>query len=264
MSSVFGRLNFSSISGVEVSNLSSNTASTLEQLPSFMNDWQTTDVANSDTSGYYKNPVSANITSIWGVSNSIISIAGINQANANVISDAANNLYESANNFMNHTDRISGVVPVNANTTLLPHYNTAVAVGKMVIYLTNKSDGIQNNAPIIGNFSSLFTSANLTSYYSTISSYPQTIINSIGIDPLDSSYTCNLTPTQINTIANNINAVATFMNTKLTSDVNFYNTCQAIVDDYNIVKQFSNMGDSEIYLVENLVGSNKLLSRLNS
>jgi len=233
-------------------------------MPAFMNSWQTEDVASSNTGGYFKNPVSNDIINIWNVSNTIIGITNIaSTPGTSTIYDVTLQLISSANTFIAHTNRLSGMEPVNSDTATLPHYDTAVSIGKMVIYLTSKSDGIQNNAPIIGNFTSLFTANDLISYYSTISPYPQTIINSMGTDESGNSVS-NLTSNQINTILTDITAIKIFMDTKRTSDVNFYNNCQSIVNDFNSVKQFTNMGDTETYLLNNFIGSDKLVSRLNS
>jgi hypothetical protein len=45
-------------------------------------------------------------------------------------------------------------------------------------------------------------------------------------------------------------------------DINFFTNSRSVVDDYNAVKGFTKMGQTEIYLTENLIGSNKLLSRI--
>lgn len=263
--SIFGRLNIDSSTISFSTELSAGTQKTLKQMPPFLNEWQTQDMSANNAGGYYENKLTANIVSLWSVSNSINIIVGLSETNASSILDASNNLYDAANSFMGHTDRISGVAEPNEETTNLPHYQSAVSAGKIVVYITNQSDGINNNAPIIGNFTSLFTANDLISYYQTIQNYPNTVANSIiftsggGIVP--DTYTSNLSPTQISTIANNINAVATFMNTKRTHDEEFYTNCQLIVDDYNRVSNFSEMGDSEKYLV-NYVGTNKLKSRV--
>jgi hypothetical protein len=269
MSSIFDRLGFdSTAAGGNVSELSSNTTSTVSQMPPLLNDWQKDAVATSNTSSLMKNSLETDIQNLWNVSNNIISITGLNLSNASNISHAANNLNAAANNFMGHTNRISGVSPVNSDTSTLPHYNTAIAAGKMVMYLVSQSDGIQNNAPIIGNFTSLFTSSNLVSYYATVNSYPTLVASSMsestGGDPPTSTYTSNLSSIQIQTISQNINTAATFMNDRRTYDVGFYANCQSVISDFQKVKQFSNMGETEIYLINNFVGTEKLINNINS
>lgn len=258
--SIFGRLGYdaSNTSSI-VSPLSANVISTMSNLPPLLNTWQTADAANNDVGGYFQNPV-ANLTqSIWNVANSIIAIPDLNEvANLANISLYANNLSLSANNFYSHTNRISGVT-TNDDHPELPHYNSAVAVSKVVMYITFQSDGVQNNAPMMGNFTSLTQSNNLTISYNTIKNYANTIANSINV----STHTTNLTSIQINTIQQGMNVATDLMNSRRTADVNFYYNSQSIVDDYNTLKQFSNPGQSESYLLNNFNGTDKLKSRIN-
>lgn len=259
--SIFGRLGYDAANTSNiVSPLSANVISTMSNLPPLLNTWQTADAANNDVGGYFQNPV-ANLTqSIWNVANSIIAIPDLNYvaALANV-SLSANALSLSANNFYSHTNRLSGV-STNDDNPSLPHYNSAVAVSKVVMYITFQSDGIQNNAPMMGNFTSLTQANNLTISYNTIINYANTIANSIN----HASNTTNLTAVQINTIQQGMNVATDLMNSRRTADVNFYYNSQSIVNDYNTLKQFSNPGQSESYLLNNFVGTDKLKTRINS
>ena len=139
---------------------------------------------------------------------------------------------------------------------------------KLVSYIVYQSDGVQNNAPLIGSFTSLYTSSNLTSYYTTIQNYATVVQNSLTAytDPISgiTTSTSNLTQTQANTISSDIANVASFMNTRRNADVTFYTNSQSVVSDYNSVKQFSNMGSTETNLTNNLIGTSKLTTRLNS
>jgi hypothetical protein len=137
------------------------------------------------------------------------------------------------------------------------------------MYITFQSDGIQNNAPMMGNFTSLIQGNNLTISYNTIITYSGNIANSIssssdGGDPPVITYSSNLTSNQITTIVNNLNSVTNLMNERRTADVNFYSNSRAVVDDYNTLKQFSTPGQSESYLYNNYVGTDKLKTRINS
>jgi hypothetical protein len=259
--SIFGRLGYDSANTSNVvTTLSANVISTLNSMPAILNTWQTADVANTDVGGYFQNPV-ANVTqSIWNVANSIITVTGIYDVSnlANVII-SANSLIASCNSFYLHTNRISGVAPVTDEPTQ-PHYSSAIGVSKVVMYITFKSDGIQNNAPMMGNFTSLTIANNLSESYNTIINYANTLTNSINII----ANTTNLTPSQTSTIANNLNNITNLMNSRRNGDVNFYYNSQAIVDDYNSLKQFSNPGQSESYLFNNYIGTDKLKTRINS
>lgn len=261
--SIFARLGYDAANTAS-QNLSSDAITTMSRIPALLNEWQTTDVSNNDTTGYFVNPNATVTQNTWNTANSIISIVGLSSvANLSGVVTATTALGTAANNFLGHTNRISGVVQPNATTASLPHYNSAIGISKVVMQIVFQTDGVQNNAPMMGNFTSITCTDTLNTKYSTISGYPTTIMHSISTDGLG-NYASNLTSTQITTITNNIQDFADFMNSRRTSDVNFYNNCQAIASDYNTMKQFSNPGQTETDLLLNHIGSAKLLARLNS
>jgi len=63
----------------------------------------------------------------------------------------------------------------------LPHYETATQTGKALISLIYQTDGISNNAPIMGNFTSLFVANDLIVIYNTMSTYANIVNNSVVI-----------------------------------------------------------------------------------
>lgn len=263
--SIFGRLGYDSANTSSVvTPLSSNAVSTLSQMPPLLNDWQTADTSNSNVNGYFVNPV-ANVTQgIWNTSNTIISITGLQEALPTIYS-SVNNLRQSCNNFYRHTGRISGVSPMTDEPTL-PHYSTAIGIAKVVMYIVFQSDGVQNNAPLMGNFTSLTVNDTLSTMNTSISGYSSTITYSILAtgDEFGTTYSSNLTPTQVTTIITGLESIRNIMDTRRTNDVNFHNNCRAIVNDYNTLKLFSTPGQSESYLFNNYIGSDKLKSRINS
>jgi hypothetical protein len=267
--SIFGRLGYDSANTSNVvTPLSNNAISTLSRMPPLLNDWQTEDSSNSDVGDYFVNPV-ANVTQdIWNTANTIITITGLQEALPDIYS-TVNDLRSSCNNFIRHTNRISGVSSM-LDEPLQPHYNTAIGISKIVMFIVFRSDGIQNNAPLMGNFTSLTINDTLTTMNTSISTYSANIANSISLStfgtPPDeyTSYTSNLTPTQISTVTAGLNSIINVMDTRRTSDVNFYNNSRAIVNDYSTLNQFSNPGQSEKYLINNFIGTDKLKSRINS
>ena len=68
--------------------------------------------------------------------------------------------------------------PPDSDPTL-PTYRSATGIGKMVMYLTYQIDGVQNNAPMLGSFTSLYTKNDLISYYENIKGYVGAVANSI-------------------------------------------------------------------------------------
>lgn len=269
--SIFARLNFdATASGNSVQALANNTIKHMESLPPLMNDWQQGDVANNATTGYYKNPVANVTTNITNSANSIIAITGIQSSNANIVFVAANTLLAAGNEYRAHTDRLSGVSQIDANTISLPHFKTVMSTGKTMMYIVFQSDGVQNNAPIVGGLTSLYKNDELVTFYTKIQGYSTQISNSMstttvddGVNPPVTTYQSNLSSTILNSMVANLSSITTFMNTRRTADVTFFTTSQEIVSNYNNVKGFSNMGQTETELM-NLVGSDKLLERLNS
>jgi len=263
--SIFGKLSFDSANTESVvSPLSNNVISTMNQMPPLLNDWQQADSNNSVVGGYLVNPV-ANVTQgVWNTANTIITIPGLQEALPDIYL-TVNNLRSSCNNFIRHTNRISGVSSMS-DEPLEPHYSTAIGISKIVMYIVFRSDGIQNNAPLMGNFTSLTVNDTLSTMNTSISSYSSTMTHSIlaTSDEFGTTYSSNLTPTQITTITSGLNSIKNVMDTRRTNDVNFYNNSRAIVNEYNILKQFSNPGQSEIYLLNNYIGTEKLKSRINS
>jgi alpha-tubulin suppressor-like RCC1 family protein len=140
--------------------------------------WQVGDLANSTVTGYFQNPHTANLATLSTLATNIMIYA--NTANANVVfsdtvsQNVANLLYESANtlyneipNFSAHTDRMSGVTTSSTKLTV-PDYQIAMAVGRQVLSITNQTDNIQNNTPILGNFTSLTIGPDITNSITTL------------------------------------------------------------------------------------------------
>lgn len=270
--SIFARLNYDSnaVAGF-VQPLSDAVQKQINTMPPLLNSWQQSDIANNNVGGYFQNPLANTLSTIITTANSIITIAGIQGANTNVVFQAANTLaLTTGPGFLAHTNRISGVEPINTDTVTLPHYNTAISVGKMLQYLVSQSDGVQNNGPILSSFTSLFVGNTLNVMANTIQTDYQTLNTSIYTytyyDPdLGQNVTVNqlnVSPSTANTIGANVANIVSLMTTRQNYDVTYYQNAQSVINDYNSVKQFNSMGQTETSLT-GLVGSSKLTSRLN-
>jgi hypothetical protein len=288
--SIFDRLNYN-YTGNGVTELSDSNKSFMNSMPTLMNDWQTQDVANNDVGGYFKNPV-ANVTQYLRDSCNTIyillsgnpaaninavsgSTSTINAAFLSMISTAANTGSNNGGFFIAHTNRISGVINIEqsvadeVDVANVPHYDTAMSTGQLLMYITNQSDGIGNNAPIMGNFTSVTIESDLESYNVNVSSYYTTINNSLtitgtgtDIDPIVRS--SNLSLEIVQDMANNINDLHNLLVERRVHDEEFFRNSRKVVDDYNTVKNFSDMGATANNLVQNYIGSDKLLTRINS
>jgi hypothetical protein len=273
---------------------SNNVLSHMNAIPKLLDDWQFEDLANDDVNGYFKNPV-ANVTSdIISVCGTLVSLlSAVPATNTTAVqgsTGAITTLFTNINSlssnvagfngteFIEHTNRISGVTPVGASpsssgrdTALLPHYDTAMATGQLMMYLTYQSEGVQNNSPIMNNFTSIVIEEDLNSLYSNISSYYTTISNSItitggGTDALTDPFvrTSNLSSTVVTDMFNNIQNIDNTLAEKRNNDEIYYNTSRQVSQDFNELRKFNNMGATANNLIQNYIGSDKLLTRLNS
>lgn len=272
-----------------ITELSTETKKMLTEMPPLIEPWQAQDLANNSVNGYLQNPVSPVSLTIKNaaisIQNSCSTANGLQGSTGAITALFANivttNLSDTAQAFIDHTDRLSGIKTyddyINDTTGITstkPFYNTAINYGKSVMYIVNQTDGIVNNAPIMGSFTSLFVKPDLDSLYSLIQTYPTLIQNSITIttetggtieEPTTSEVaTSSLTLSQVTAINNTITTTKNLMNTRKTHDENYYTNIKKLVTDYNNVRQFSNMGDTQTSLVNDFIGTDKIKSRINS
>lgn len=256
---IFDRLGFPATLAANTVNYSNTTINTLQSVPNLLTDWQMQDIANSNVSGYFVNPASnsANtlISDIAYIDTISIGISGLE-----TILAAANNVVTSNNliKFRDHTNRLSGVSPPDYENPNLPHYDTAIGAGKVLTYLVYQSDGITNNAVFIGNFGSIIKTQTLSDHANTINSDVILITNSIV------GGSSSLTPGQKTTIINNINSMNTFVLNTRTDDENFFANCSSVIEEFKQLKGFNGMGQTQTEIINNYIGTPKLISRLNS
>jgi hypothetical protein len=236
-----------------VENLSANAVAHLNAMPAFIQSWQAQDIANNTVGGYFQNPVVGYVNTIITVSNQMNVAA--NSANIDSITIAANTLYWDAQNFLAHTNRISGVTAYTGDNTV-PYYNNAMNLGKTALYITNQTDNITNTAPIMGSFTSILVGPQIYSSANTMSA--DYIILTAGISAN------NLSNSQITQILSDIANTDSLLVTRQNADVTYFTNLQTFVNNYNTVKQFSNMGETQTYLLNNFIGTDKLKSRINS
>ena len=262
----------------DITDFSSDTIEHMDAVPSIIEDWQTEDIATSNTGGYNQNPLSAISTSIAVSANAIKNVVstivtytniGVANVMANV-ANSSNNLITAATNFKDHTDRVSGAISYNdaveanpADTTIIstkPFRDTIKSFSKILTYIIYQTDGVSNTAILNGSQTSLFTGPEMNVYYNVISTYANTINSSITFTPNAES---SLTLTQANTINTSINQAITFVDTRRTHDETFFINMKTMLSDYNETRQFSNMGESETTVLNDYTGTSKLLTRIN-
>jgi hypothetical protein len=259
---IFDRLGFPSSLDDEVVEYSNTTINRLNSMPQLLNAWQMQDMANNNSSAYFINPANTHIVNL---KDNILSIetlcTGVSELST--IYTAANNVITSNNliDFSLHTDRMSNVLDPSVDEEL-PHYKTAISLGKILTYLLYQSDGVTNNSVLIGSFGSILK-------YNTVSQYSQTIANDKiliqnSIEVSGETTSSNLSPTQITNITSNINAMNTFVYTTMTEDKSFYANSRTLVSEYSTLRELNSMGQTQNNLILNYIGSEKLLERLNS
>lgn len=265
----------------------------MNTVPQLLTDWQQEEIANNTVGGYYKNPV-ANVTQdIRDTCNTLVVLLTGN-ANSNISSvygttGAINTLFTTINTnssniggfngaeFVLHTNRLSGVTPLGPSpetgrdVALLPHLDNAMPLGKQLMYLTYQSDGVQNNAPIMGNFTSILIGEDLDDLYLEISTYYSAINNSItytvyddGMGNTSVTRTSNLSYSTVSNMSNNISLINTTLAERRVHDEQFYTNSLAVSEQYQQLRKFNSMGASETDLIQNYIGTEKLLTKLNS
>ena len=283
MTTLFSRLNYTFTDPNSViSPLSNNVKRTLDGMPKMLEPWQAEDLATSNTGGYFVNPCANITTNIWTTSNTLVSVANNVQGSGNLtglwtqihttlsyISNSSTGNTQ-AGDFLEHTNRISGITSIDVSADQgvanLPHYETATQTGKALLSLIYQTDGVSNNAPIMGNFTSLFVANDLIVIYNTLSTYANIVNNSITttIDPMTflPINTSNLTYNVVNSIATTANSANSIFYERRVHDEQFFKNSSDLLIDYKKVRGIGNSGQAESYLIENFIGSNKLLSRL--
>lgn len=243
-----------------VQSLSVDAQTHLNAMPPFIETWQAQDIASNSVGGYFQNPLSSYLNTIITVSGNLIDVANTantnGYANALTILNAATLLLSESQSFLAHTNRLSGVTPYTGNDEVNPYYDTAMGYGKTALYITNQTDGITNTSPIMGSFTSLFIGPQVYSSANTLSTDLITLSNAVTANTLTNS--------QITQITLDITNTNTLLTTRQNADITFYGNLQTFVNKYSTVKQFSNMGESQTYLINNFIGTPKLLTRINS
>ena len=293
--SVFARLEYNfEPSDNTILLLSDSAKKHLQSMPRMVKDWQAEDMRNGNVSNYYKNPLIGVLTSINSALEQIkskILVASVTifdyDSGTSTTSDTyvtnlidiynqADFALEEGQKFLDHTNRISGVVEPEpptetANgTTELPHFEQVMSFGRISLYICNQTDGILNTAPVIGSMTSLFTSDDLGNYNTTLSPYPGQIANSITIETTTfgeapiTTYTSNLSNSQITTITNNIKALKVLFETRRTHDENFWYKTKQIIREFESFDIMNNGGEIQNQLVNNYVGTDKLLESANT
>lgn len=271
MSSVFGRLefNFDTNAFGDAQYLTPAALKTLNAAPVSIPAWQVTALGTGtvNKTDYLKNPhdnvcttLSANVSAIKVVTtndpaNTFPLILDLSYVQA--ITDAANNYIIEVAAFKSHTDNISGIGTKYVQTETIPTYDTAVSIGQQLLRITNVTDKVSNTTPMLGSFTSLFIGNDLSANNTTIHNDLITINSATAMNGK-----CYITQSQAVTISSHINTAYTIINTRRLHDWNFYSKSVQIVNDFMTLDRFNNLGNTQSYLVKNLIGTDTLVNNL--
>ena len=263
--SVFGRLNYNFDSAKFGANNELTDGQKLSlNYPSPLYTWQASDLSGSSVTNYFQNPHSANLTLMTSYTNQLLTYSNTQSITYNVAPIEANTLYALANNllieissFTDHTNRMSGVTE-STNKLTTPDYQIAMSIGRQVLQICNQVDGVQNNAPILGNFTSLAVVQDVSNSVIQLSSSATTLNASIG----SNTYT-NISRASMNTIIASAQTAFDLLNSRRVGDTTFYTNSISLIQDYNTILQFSNLGVNSSYLIKDLnIGTTKLQNYL--
>lgn len=265
--SVYGRLgyNFNTTLFNGADQLTPGVINLLNNNDINLNQWQINDLANNNVGGYYQNPHNNNLANISIYLNGLYTIA--NTANivftnapdtSNTLLSALTSISSSIISFTIHTNNLSGVTN-SSNTALYPDLNSGLSVGRQMLNITNKTDSIQNNTPILGNFTSLYIGNNLTSLSVSLSNDYLTLNNSISL--VSGNATSNISNSAMNLIVNDVQTLQSLMDTQRNNDCTFYQNSLSVLHDYQTISQFSHLGATQNSLIS-LIGTSKLHSEL--
>jgi hypothetical protein len=277
MASVYERLNFSFDTGKfgDSINLSDNTKNYLNTAPVKLETWQKSDLANGSIvrTDYFKNPminVTARLSDNVNTMSSVVqTIDTFDNGSGTALKTNLTNLIIEIRNYLSHTSNISGVTEARANVSEtsnvishFPDYNKAVSVGEQILMLTNATDGVANTVPLLGNFTSLFISDEITANANNIIGNLISVQNSIrtettgGETPV-TTIVSNLSLSLITSLTANVAAANTLLSTRRLHDWNFFRNSLNILDDYNKVNSLGRVGNTQKYLINNLIGTDK-------
>jgi len=264
-------LNFPTEKFGEASNLTTGAANTINLIANNtpkLADWQIADVqaGSPARSTYFKNPYTSNLASM-NVSIASIKVSA-NLANLSNVMTSSNNFTLAIGTFHYHTDNVSGLNVVTDPSC--PSFDTASAYGQMNMMNLTKTDGSQSNTnSILGSFTSLFVKDEIQANTVQLDYYAGILANSItivigddGLGNPTSNASSNLAGSEIANIVSYIDSTTSLLNTRASHDKTFYQNSIQVTKDVAFMQQFNNLGNTQKYLLNNVIGTDYLVTNL--
>jgi hypothetical protein len=287
MPSVFGRLtyNFDDTKYGDAFYLTTETKNYLNTSPLEIKTWQKTDIANGNiqNTNYFKNPV-INVTNTFiqtvnaftGRFPKEIVCDSEPTINGQFIYTTVQTLEIELGKYRTHTSNVSGVNDSTQTVTGdgasiidYPDYKKSVGLGQQLLQLVNVTDGVQNASPLLGSMTSLFIGDELASNLTIIASDMLTLnatmravlVSDGGAPPVYTTvYYSNITSSNANTILSHVATANTMLRVRREHDWDFYRNGVSIVNDYFKVDSLGRLGNTQNYLVNNLIGTDRYIS----
>ena len=171
----------------------------------------------------------------------------------------AQNYIIELNKFISHTNNISGYSATTGSNENIPHFSTVAGIATQVLLLTNATDQIEDATPMLGAFTSLFIGDDLVANNTTLANDIITLNNSV-----DANGNSNISSTSVDTINEHLNSAREYILNRRLHDWNFYANSLQLIKDYNFIVSLVTMGQTQKYLANNLIGTTKLKTLINS
>lgn len=263
MSGLFGILgfNFDTAKFGDAQYLSIGAQRYLNAAPLAVSSWAQADLANNDVAitNYYKNPqanvctyLTANATAIYNFANTT---EFTNASNLVMTTACANTILE-VEKFKSHTDNVSGIITMTSDQDTIPSLDSATSVGNYILRILSTTDGLSNTTPMLGSLTSLFINDELTANSVMLYNDLLTLQGSVVMG------NSTITLTQYNNIVANITSVTNYTNLRRTSDWAFFSNARTLLMNSMSLSKFDNIGNTQSYLIDNLIGTDRLKQNL--
>lgn len=241
----------------------------LNAAPLQISTWQKDDLANGNVqmTNYYKNPaanvcadLTANATTMvsWTPFSDISNTFPFAADGAGRLVSNLNSLLIEIPIFKSHTDNVSGVTTVNAHTDVVPTLKMATSVGNQLLRIVNATDGVTNTTPLLGSMTSLYIVDDLVANNTTLKN--DFIVLNSHYDISNSN--CTISVADMDYIVSHVETLKNYMTLRRTSDWAFYAQSLVIMNDYQKLSTFDNMGNTQTTLVNTLIGTDRLKNNL--
>lgn len=238
--------------------------------------WQKDDLANGplDRTNYYRNPVASNcaalVVNLQTLSTTANAVSFTQPGAANIAFHLSGNtnllrIYE-VQALSAHADRISGVDATIYSDPNIPTFDGINSMGNQNILILNRTDGMQNTVGALGAMTSLFIGSDLDSYSANVASYVTEINNNTTVGgggfPFVYANTCSLSAARVAEMNTALNMMKTYLYDRRNGDYFFYQTGMQVVHDYQFLNKFSQMSNTQTFLINNYIGTDSLKAKL--